>query len=53
VIVPEGERAATELALRAARPGDLLIRLADGIGRAWRQIAGFDTGDPRAQISTG
>ena len=46
-IVPEEERA-VDAALRAARPGDLLLIFGDQIARTWKQIVYFDQdGDAR------
>jgi cyanophycin synthetase len=39
---PEDERSAIDMGLRTARPGDLLVILADDIEAAWQQIQSFD-----------
>ena len=41
-IVDGGEEESTRVALTRAEPGDLLVRLAEKPGRAWRQIVHFE-----------
>jgi cyanophycin synthetase len=43
-----GEAEATEAALRAARPGDLLVITPTDVPQAWRQVTGFRPLDHRA-----
>jgi cyanophycin synthetase len=40
-IVPREDRA-VDTALRAARPGDLLLVFGDAVARTWKQIVQFD-----------